>query len=150
MNESEDERDRRRRRRYLVALPTWGDLCKARISNCTKRLVADYMFSRRFSQREAMHPASGCSKTKMAPAVTPERNRVEAAEIFGSPIACVSDEVHLVHLVLRMVWMVRRWPFRHLVRPWKTNTEVQRRVDETLVWFALRDGNDCRCGTIRL
>ncbi|KAI0140053.1 hypothetical protein F4776DRAFT_662188 [Hypoxylon sp. NC0597] len=60
----------------------------------------------------------------MAHAVTPGRNRVEAAEIFGSPIEGVSDEVHLV---MRM-----------------------RRVGETLVWFALRDGNDCRCGTIRL
>ncbi|OTA79177.1 hypothetical protein M434DRAFT_38369 [Hypoxylon sp. CO27-5] len=32
----------------------------------------------------------------MAHAVTPGRNRVEAAEIFGSPIESVSDEVYLV------------------------------------------------------
>ncbi|KAI1136944.1 hypothetical protein F5Y05DRAFT_414665 [Hypoxylon sp. FL0543] len=38
----------------------------------------------------------------MAPAVTPGRNKVEAAEMFGSPIACVSVDVHLVYLALTM------------------------------------------------
>ncbi|OTA57718.1 hypothetical protein K449DRAFT_437180 [Hypoxylon sp. EC38] len=98
-----------------VAPPTWGTFAK--LENCMKRPVADYMlYRRRCSLREAMHSASNCSRTKMAHAVTPGRNRVEAAEIFGSPIESVSDEVYLV------MRMVRRWPFRNLVRLWKTTT----------------------------
>ncbi|KAI1410857.1 hypothetical protein F5Y13DRAFT_166964 [Hypoxylon sp. FL1857] len=54
----------------------------------------------------------------MAPAVTPGRNRVEAAEIYSARLSLVS-RARSIYLVLRMV---RRWPFRNLVRPWEATT----------------------------